>query len=318
MKNTWLVDEWSAGQRLDVFLADQIPDITRSAIAKKIKNHEFLINGKKATVHSFLKAGQKISYQTVSEMTLSQDGAPLKSAPYLPELDKITVEQTHDWILINKPPGLLVHPDAKHPQGTLVDIILKKYPSVAKIGEDPKRPGIVHRLDKDVSGLMVIAKTQNAFDDLKQQFAQRKTHKSYVALVHGRPPQEQGEIKFKIARSKSKPRMAARPTHEPEGQAAWTHYKILKTFKNHTLLELDIFSGRTHQIRAHLFAIGCPVVGDTLYTVKNPKKNQLQTKGRIMLQSTKLSFTDPATQELLNFSILPDPQFNDLMHQLTK
>lgn len=318
MKNTWSVDEWSAGQRLDIFLTDRIPDLTRSAIAKKIKNQEFLIDEKKTSVHTFLKAGQKISYKAVSKTAINQKEISLKTTPYLPGLGKITIKQTRDWILINKPAGLLVHPDSKHPDGTLVDILLKKYPSMAKIGEDPQRPGIVHRLDKNVSGLMVVAKTQKAFDNLKRQFAQRKTQKSYIALVHGRPPKEQGEIKFKIARSKSKPRMAARPAHEAEGQIAWTHYKVLKTIKSYSLLELNIFSGRTHQIRAHLFAIGCPVVGDCLYTVKNPKKNHLKTQGRIMLQSVKLSFTDPDSQELLNFSIGPDPQFNDLMNQLIK
>ncbi len=318
MKNTWLVDEWSAGQRLDVFLAEQVPDLTRSALAKKIKNGEFFIDGKKTAVHTFLKAGQKINHQSQidspEQLAEKQTRAPM----YLPKLEKMIVQQTKDWLLINKPTGLLVHPDAKHTYGTLVDILLKKYPSMAKIGEDPKRPGIVHRLDRDVSGLMVVAKTQNAFDDLKQQFAQRKTQKSYIALVHGRPPQEQGEIKFKIARSKSKPRMAARPSHEAEGQVAWTHYKVLKTIKNYSLLELDIFSGRTHQIRAHLFAIGCPVVGDTLYTEKNPKKNSLKSKGRIMLQSFKLSFTDPATQEALYFSLEPDQEFTDMLNRLTK
>lgn len=318
MKNTWSVDEWSAGQRLDVFLAEQIPDLTRSALAKKIKNGEFFIDGKKTAVHTFLKAGQKINHRPRTDSPEQQAEKQTRSPRYLPKLEKMIVQQTKDWILINKPAGLLVHPDAKHAYGTLVDILLKKYPSMAKIGEDPQRPGIVHRLDRDVSGLMVVAKTQKAFDDLKQQFAQRKTQKSYIALVHGRPPKEQGEIKFKIARSKSKPRMAARPSHEAEGQVAWTHYKVIKTLKRYSLVELDIFSGRTHQIRAHLFAIGCPVVGDTLYTANNPKKNSLKSKDRIMLQSFKLSFTDPATQETLHFSIEPDQEFNDLVNKITK
>jgi len=222
------------------------------------------------------------------------------------------VKETADWIVINKPIGLLVHPTSKDEKGTLIDYLVSHFPPLAKVGEDPARPGIVHRLDKEVGGLMVIAKTQSAFDDLKKQFAQHQVKKIYSAVVYGMPGKQHDDIKLAIARSTSKARMAARPKNE-EGKAAWTHYQVIQKNKKTSLLQLEILSGRTHQIRAHLFAIGHPVVGDPLY---RPKHFKIIEVPNIMLQSVLLDFSDPTSHKKMHFEIPLHTNFQELQKSL--
>jgi 23S rRNA pseudouridine1911/1915/1917 synthase len=319
MPNKWTIKPADAGQRLDVFLASKVTDLTRSGIAKRLKAGAGTINAKRATVHAFLKTGDKVAFDTDPKSASLRQGrtdAVRKSepdpGPRTSDLKLSIVKETPDWMVIDKPAGLLVHPEAddNNPTDTLIDLLIAHHPPLARVGEEPSRPGIVHRLDRDVSGLMAIAKTQFAFDDLKRQFAQRLTQKTYLALVHGAPPQEEGEIRFRIARSAQGGRMAARPEKETKGKAAWSHYRVLRKIKNATLLEVQIFSGRTHQIRAHLFALGCPVVGDTLY---KPKTKPNLQPGRLMLQSVKLAFLDPKTQEMQTFTLDPDQMFDALI-----
>lgn len=295
------------GQRLDVFLAAELGS-TRSSIARQLKSGAAKINGKVASTHQFLKTGDQIAYEPVIIKESKKD-----ANVNLPKFKDILVKETPDWIVLNKPAGLLVHPDAHHEHGTLIDVLVKHDPAIAKLGEDPERPGIVHRLDRDVSGLMVIPKTQDAFDDLKKQFAQHTTTKIYIALVYGAPPKDEGDIKFKIARSTTRARMAARPENEEGGRAAWTHYRVIKKYQHATLLELQIFSGRTHQIRAHLHALGCPIIGDSLYIIKNFKPVPAP---RLLLQSIGLKFKDPATGQDADFRIEPDPAFEQMVRGL--
>ncbi|MFA6161345.1 MAG: RluA family pseudouridine synthase [Patescibacteria group bacterium] len=323
MKNQWKIKESDAGARLDVFLAEKLTDTTRSAIAKKLKAGAGFVNNKKATVHAFLKVGDKVEFRpslkhepdlsapsdsAQDDKRGSSQDAKGRKRPFK-DVKSLIVKETPDWMVINKPAGILVHPDANEQDGTLVDLLIAHYPPLAKIGEDPSRPGIVHRLDREVSGLMVVAKTQDAFDGLKKQFAQRKTQKYYLALVHGAPPQDEGEIKFRIGRSKTEARMAAIPVNSTDGKAAWSHYKIIKKKKNFTLLEVQIMSGRTHQIRAHLFALNCPIVGDQLYIKQNSKFKIQNSNNRLMLQSYKMSFIDPKTGKEQAFELKPDPMF---------
>jgi 23S rRNA pseudouridine1911/1915/1917 synthase len=239
---------------------------------------------------------------------------PLSERPVMDAPALEIIDETPDWIVINKPSGLLVHPDSETSEEvTLVDALVTFDPAIAKIGEDPVRPGIMHRLDKEASGIMVIARTQEAFENLKQQFAEHKIEKRYLALVYGEVAEDEGDLKFRIARSKTKQRMAARPEHESAGKAAWTHYKTLKRFTNASLLELDIFSGRTHQIRAHLLAFNHPIMGDPLYNRKSEDRN-VKTS-RLMLQSVHLSFKDPRTGETKSYDLPPAPEFKELMSQ---
>lgn len=311
MKHELTVPPHASGERLDRFLTSALPDLTRSQIAKRLKAGGATVNGKETSVHRFLQAGDVVVFdeEARSEAVKKQD-IKIANVPPL----KI-IEETKDWIVIDKPAGLLVHPDANHPTGTLVDALVAHDKKIAKIGEDPSRPGIMHRIDREVSGLMVIAKTQDAYDSLKKQFAEHSVDKRYHALVHGFVKEDEGDIKFRIARSKSKSRMAARPEGEEEGKAAWTHYKTLKRFAAASLLELNILSGRTHQIRAHLLAFNHPVMGDPLYGRKDDDKRHKPP--RLMLQSVHLEFKDPSTGDTRSFDLPPDPAFDELAKRLT-
>ncbi len=310
---TWKIGPEQEGDRLDLFLTAEMPDRSRSAIQKLIKTEHVTVNGKPATVHRFLKEGDEVLWDGREAQRIERHAKPQALRPASYALRDLIVEASPDWIVLDKPAGLLVHPDAKTKEGTLVDILLADEPAMAKIGEDPQRPGIVHRLDREVSGLMVVAKTQDTFDELKRQFASREVRKKYLALCHGSLPEEEGDIKFRIARSTTQPRMAARPAHEEEGKAAWTHYRVKERFKGATLVELEILSGRTHQIRAHLHAKQCPVMGDALYAIKKTERNVKAP--RLMLQSVELEFTDPTTGDRKHFDLAPVPEFETLSEE---
>ncbi|MBU0598018.1 RluA family pseudouridine synthase [Patescibacteria group bacterium] len=286
------------GLRLDKFLAEKLPDRSRSQIQKFIKSGGVLVNNKKTAVHQFLKADDLITINlTQPEPALSNDGVPAVPTQSTPQarvsaprrgLEIITDQP--DYLVIDKPAGLLVHEAPNHNEPTLVDLILKKYPDIKKIGEDPMRPGIVHRLDRDVSGLLVVVKTQDMFDHLKSQFKTRQIKKEYLALVYGTPQKHSGEITFNIDRSETMDhKMAAVPDNN-RGRQAITEFEISARYLNYTLLKIKPQTGRTHQIRVHLNAYGLPIVGDQIY---KPKK--LKTKiamDRIFLHAQYLGFYD--------------------------
>lgn len=307
MRHEWTVPDDVRKERLDVFLSRMLPEMTRSRIAKLLKQGAGTANGKPASVHEFLKAGDRV--------TFDEERASAGRAPALPVPPLTVVDETPGWVVIDKPAGILVHPDARQAEGTLVDALLAFDPRIASVGEDPSRPGIMHRLDKEASGLMVVARTQDAYENLKKQFAGHSVRKRYLALVHGVVKEDEGELRFRIARSKTRQRMAARPEHETEGKAAWTHFKTLKRFKNATLLELDIFSGRTHQIRAHLLAFNHPIVGDPLY--KRRSEEGKIPSPRLLLQSIHLSFADPATGDRRSYDLPPAKAFDDVIKTLS-
>lgn len=313
MKNkTWLIGPEDQDERLDIYLTFEMPERSRSTIQKMIKAKHIKVNGKVATVHRFLKAGDKIEWNGEEAKRREVVRKDVVHAP-LPAIEDLIVEETPDWIVLDKPSGLLVHSDSEVSGGTLVDLLVAHYPPIAKVGEDPERPGIMSRLDREVSGLIVVAKTQAAFESLKQQFAGRGVSKKYLTLCHGTLPDEEGDIKFRIARSTTQPRMAARPANETEGKAAWTHYKVKERFIGATLAELEILSGRTHQIRAHLHAMGSPVIGDMLYKIKNTERNVKAP--RLMLQSVSLEFNDPASGERKHFELAPVPEFEQMIEE---
>ena len=206
------------------------------------------------------------------------------------------IKKTRDYFIINKPAGLIVH-GAPHIKGpTLIDELIKKFPKIKKIGDDPARPGIVHRLDKLVSGLMLVARTAESFDNLKKQFQKRTVTKYYTALVYGRIEADEGQIDFPIYRSKGGYKMVALPKtvkreKNPLGREALSEYEITKRYINYTLLKVQIKTGRTHQIRCHMAAFGHPVVGDELYgTRKTMVKNEKLNLNRIFLHASRLEF----------------------------
>ena len=208
------------------------------------------------------------------------------------------ISETEDYIVVNKPAGLLVHgaPHIKEP--TLADQLLADWAELKGVGEAPTRPGIMHRLDRSVSGLLVVARTQESFVDLKKQFQERSVRKYYTALVHGRIDRDEDEINFPIERSVRGHKMAAKPTtvkgeKSSAGREAITAFKVIKPYINYTLLEVRIKTGRTHQIRAHLAAYGHPLVGDDLYGTRKTKiKNAKLPLDRIFLVAHRLEFTD--------------------------
>jgi len=310
-----------AGKRLDMYLTEQLANITRSQVKKLIKSGGVLINQKSVSVHQFLKEGDQIvvaqdatrpftDIPGEEKQVANQEVASTKQLPPLH-----IIEETETFLVIDKPAGILVHPDTKNTSGTLIDMLINHDPSLGKIGEDPMRPAIVHRLDKDVSGLMLVAKTQDAYDYFKHLFKEKRIKKTYLAFVYGELPQQEGDIRFRIARSNTSPRMAARPQQEDAGRAAWTHYRVIERFRGATLVEAEIISGRTHQIRAHFFALNCPIIGDVLYQAKHPTRTI--TAPRLMLQSVGLEFTDPVTDDEHTYVLAPDPSFETLKNELS-
>jgi len=235
----------------------------------------------------------------------------------LPAYPEIIVE-TADYLVINKPAGLAVHGGGNLKENTLADWLMERYPKIKTVGDDPARPGLVHRLDKDVSGLMVIAKNQESFENLKNQFKDREVNKEYIALTHGRIAKDEGIIDFPITRSQAGYKMAALPAgtedlltrRTPQGRdqgnisgwfksrAALTEFSVLQRFVNYTLLSVKILTGRTHQIRVHFFAYGFPLVGDDLYQTRKTKaKNQKLKLGRVFLMANHLNFRDRQGKE---------------------
>jgi 23S rRNA pseudouridine1911/1915/1917 synthase len=244
-----------------------------------MKKKEVVINGMTAKPHTLVYAGDHISWSE-QVVTISPPPLPLD---ILFENDEVLV--------INKPSGIAVHKVHEHDaQPTLCDALLAYLPSLAQVGENPLRPGLVHRLDKLVSGIMVIAKTPETFAHLKEQFKNRTVKKEYLALVYGNLPKDHDVLTFKIGRSKNSGRMSARPEQQ-DGKEAKTEYDVLRRFKTATLARVRIHTGRTHQIRAHFLAIDHPVVGDTLYKKRRMTRIRPLSLDRLFLHAHTLSFS---------------------------
>ncbi|MFA6322020.1 MAG: RluA family pseudouridine synthase [Candidatus Buchananbacteria bacterium] len=296
-KKIEITDE-NQGERLDKFLAEILTGQTRSQIKKTIEAGLVLINDKPAKVHQFLRTGDVIETRDQITENKTPDNLPPASNFLFPTI----IFENHDFIVLEKPEGLLVHATDKKETNTLVDWLLKKYPAMEKVGEQKYRAGIIHRLDRDVSGVMVVAKTNRAFDHLKDQFKDRKIKKEYLALVYGQPREDEGEIDLPIGRSQDGQFVAHPKSNlqdiENKDRYAKTKYKILEKFRDYSLLSVQILTGRTHQIRAHLFAIGHPILGDKIYRPKKNfihffiKKVKVINLDRIFLHSTKIGFSD--------------------------
>ncbi|PLX24667.1 hypothetical protein C0580_04455 [Candidatus Parcubacteria bacterium] len=267
-------------ERLDKYLISQMPDITRSQIKKIILNGQITVNDQESTVHRWLKSGDKIQYNPQKVK---------KDTEFVAE-PKI-IDQNEEFLVLEKPHALLVHPTDKGEINTLADWVMQKFPQAKKIGDDPNRPAIVHRLDKEVSGLIVIPLTQDSFDNLKKQFQDRTIQKEYTALVHGQMINSSGEINTPIERDKKTGLMKVQNAKQG-GKVALTVYEVIKKFINYTLLKVQIKTGRMHQIRAHLYSIGHSIVGDRLYQTKDLRKKKKVLPQRIFLHSHFLKFKD--------------------------
>ncbi len=267
--------------RLDIALTTLESSRTRSAWQKEIAAGRVFVND----------AVAKKNCRVFEHDSICIEPQPLL-APVTPIQHITPIFVCDDYIIIDKPSGVVVHPDVVHLQGTtLIDSVIKTFPDIQTIDPQSNRPGIVHRLDRDVSGVMVIARTRAMFDHLKQQFQDRSVKKEYIALVYGILSQSEGEITFSIARSKTTGKMSARPQGDRGARIAKTHYSVIQQFPpKYSLLAIRILTGRTHQIRIHLHALGHSIVGDTLYRQK--KFTPPEHIQRIFLHSHTVGFHD--------------------------
>ena len=242
-------------ERLDKFLVEQLQEFSRSRIQGLIADGFVDVNGQAAK-----KAGQAL--ESGSNVTV-RIPPPMPTDLVAEDIPLNIIFENDDLIVVNKPAGMVVHPAVGHASGTLVNAVLGYDPDIEGIGGE-ERPGVVHRLDKETSGLILLAKNERAHRWLQDQFRLRRVEKTYLALVDGKPPTPSGRVEAPIGRDPShRKRMAIVP--ESRGRAAISEYKTLENFKKHTLLEFHPLTGRTHQIRLHCAFLECPIVGDEIY-----------------------------------------------------
>jgi len=305
-----------AGQRLDQYLVSKLPEVSRARVQQLIAKGEVLVGGSAARASLRLKGGEEIT------VTSPPQAPPLRALAEEIPLD--IVYEDDDLAIVNKPAGMMVHAgagateDARN-RGTLVNALLHHFRALSGIGGE-LRPGIVHRLDRATSGLMVVAKNDESHRRLARQFSSRQVHKTYLALVQGWPKQERGTIQSSISRDAQ--RRIRMTTRRSGGREAVTHYLVMRklntVYGKFALLELKIETGRTHQIRVHLSSINHPVVGDTLYGAARELKSEsgkLRAAGqarsltldRHLLRWAALELTDPKTGGAMRFSsVLPE------------
>jgi 23S rRNA pseudouridine1911/1915/1917 synthase len=280
-------DVQDSGKRLDAFLHERLPDFSRSRLQSWIKSDRVLVDGRAVRASYPLRGGENISVTPA-------DLVPLKAEPEALPL-KVLYEDS-DVIVVDKPAGMVVHAGAGHGKGTLVNALLHRFGTLSSVNGD-LRPGIVHRLDRDTSGVLVVARTDRAHQALARQFHDRQVEKTYLALIHGRMKQPQGRITKSIARDPiRRTRMTARLG---SGRAADTEYRVIEEWPHFSLLEVRIKTGRTHQIRVHLSSLGHPIVGDRLYGAPAALPG-LPALERFFLHAHRLSFTSPSTNELIS------------------
>lgn len=285
--------EQETPERLDKFLVGQIQELSRSRIQSLIADGFVDVNGRAAK-----KAGQTLE-SGFSVTVRVPPAAPTDLVPEDIPLD--IVFENEDLIVVNKPAGMVVHPAVGHSSGTLVNAVLGYEPEIEGIGGE-ERPGVVHRLDKETSGLILLAKNERAHRWLQEQFRVRKVDKTYLALVDGKPPTPSGRVEAHIGRDPGhRKRMAI--VSGSRGRIAISEYKTLESFRNHSLLEFHPLTGRTHQIRLHCAFLGCPIVGDKVY---GHRKSSVEID-RHFLHAYRLKIVLPGDKEARLFeATLPD------------
>ena len=306
----FIVGESEAGVRLDQYLGLKFENVSRSQLQKKISDF-VLLNNKKT------KSAQKLRIGDV----ISIDEGFLKKAAITPEKHDLNIiYEDNDLLVLNKPAGLLVHPTGQVKNGTLVNFLIEKYKGLPTLqGED--RPGIVHRLDKDTSGILIVTKTEKAQQSLIDQFKGKKVDKKYVALVYGIMSELEGVVDKSLKRGS---RERAKVITTLKGRESLTHWKVLEEFSEVSLLEISPKTGRTHQIRVHLQDINHPVVGEKLYIEANRKqrissskiKQAISQAKRQLLHALEVSFEHPASREWLKFRAPMPEDFHRVLNLL--
>lgn len=301
------VSSEDTGKRLDAFLAENIEDWSRARLQRLITEGDVSVNEKDAKSSYKLRGGEEIEV----ELT-----APIVESVEAENIPLEVVYEDEYLIIINKQAGLIVHAGTGVRNGTLVNALMYHFQNLSQLG-GRSRAGIVHRLDKNTSGLIVVAKDEATHENLSQQFHDRQVYKNYVALVHGSIRRESGKIEEKIGRDKwNRMKMSI----NNKGRHALTLWNVRRRFEKFTLLDVEIKTGRTHQIRVHLAFLNHPVVGDETYnegrdnTISDVKiKHAIQNLDRFFLHAEKLSFTHPKTKEKMEFYVPLPKDLADLL-----
>jgi 23S rRNA pseudouridine1911/1915/1917 synthase len=310
---TFQVAAGHAGTRLDRFLVSQLPDVSRARFQQLIEEDKVRVDGGPAKASLRLRGGETVS------LLAAPYAPPLRATPEEIPLDIIYEDDS--LAVVNKPAGMVVHAGAgRHTSGTLVNALLHRFALLSNVGGE-LRPGIVHRLDKDTSGLIVVAKNDLAHRRLAEQFSSRKVKKTYIALVHGWMKQDRGTIESPISRDRL--RRVRMTTRRDGGRAARSHYRVLRRiespFGKFSLLEVTIETGRTHQIRVHLASLGHPVVGDTVYGAPRElrdKGGSHLAMGRNFLHAAAIELRQPLTNAPLSFTSPLPPDLQQLLKRL--
>ena len=299
----YIVDEEEQGKRLDVYIVSKDSDVTRTSAQRQIEQGNVTINGKRTT-----KVSYKVSDGDEIEI---EEKEPVEIELKAQDIPVDIVYEDKDIIVVNKPKGMVVHPANGNPDGTLVNAIMAICKdSLSGIGGEI-RPGIVHRLDKDTSGLLIVAKNDMAHVNMSEQIKRHEVKKTYIALVRGVVKENEATIDMPIGRSNSdRKKMAV----TKNGKNAVTHIKVLKRYDKYTLLEVNIETGRTHQIRVHLAHIGYPVIGDYIYS---NGKNEFGIVGQC-LHAKSLEFKHPITGEDMKLEAPLPAYFKNVINELDK
>jgi len=314
MPESLTVEPGAAGRRLDLWLVTKLPDLSRTRLKALVAGGRVSVDGRAVKASTRLKAGQRVvvDIPPAPPETLTAESIPLR-----------VIYEDSDVLVLDKPARLVVHPGAGQRTGTLAHALLAHAPSTAGVG-GPRRPGIVHRLDKGTSGLLVVAKSPRAYARLTEQLAARRVTRRYLALVHGELRQAEGTIDAPIGRHpRHRTRMAVLPPGK--GKRAVTRFRLLERFKGFTYLEAQLETGRTHQIRVHLASLGHPVVGDATYRLRSTPPITDPALAALVdglegvaLHAASLAFTHPVTGARLEFaSPLPNRIERLLFHLRT-
>lgn len=292
-----------AGVRLDRWLAAHVPELSRARLQALIDAGHVRIDGGVPKASRRLAGGEHVSLEI----------PPAPPETLAPEPIALTVLYEDDEVLVvDKPAGMVVHPGAGHSTGTLAAAVLAHAPGTSGVG-GPRRPGIVHRLDKDTSGLLVMAKTARAYDSLTAQLAARTVTRRYRAVVHGRVKANDGVVDAPIGRH---PRDRVRMAVVPRGKRAVTRYRVLERFAHVSDLDVKLETGRTHQIRVHMASLGHPVVGDPLYGARPGRAPVPVSLEGLALHAAELAFVHPVTESWLQFASPLPPRIARLLSQL--
>jgi 23S rRNA pseudouridine1911/1915/1917 synthase len=299
---TFCVEDDEIGERLDKVITARIDDVSRNVIQQLIKEGAVQVN----------QLASKPSYKLEPGDCVTVKVPPEDETEILPEDIPLDIVYEDEMLaVINKPAGLVVHPGPGNPEGTLVNALLARWPHIGEVGDEPERSGIVHRLDKDTSGLIVVALTDDARENLMTQFKSRTTEKIYTALTDGHPPNDKGRIEAPIGRD---PHNRKRMAVVRDGKEAVTEFWVRELYRDHALMDVAILTGRTHQIRVHLAFINCPVVGDTVY---GRRKQRVKMK-RVFLHAARLGFDHPVTGERVVFAAGLPTGLQNVLEKLPK